>query len=221
MSSIYSTIYHNLCESKKYRIVEYVPGSGLHKHHIVPKHMGGEDEPFNFTYLTVREHIIAHFLLWKIYKEPNDLRAMNMLGANLTVTQRRVVGIWCRDNGIGFHGATPEQRREWALRGIESQKESGSKNSFYWWSTEKGRKERASIGGKASQQSGNAFNLQSLSKEDTIKNAKKGGKLSAKKPATNGTITKKFHTDEDRNAFLSTNPDWRIGQHWTNGMEKC
>jgi len=54
-----------------------------------------------------------------------------------------------------------------------------------------------------------------------LKNAKKGGKLSGKKPATNGTITKKFHTDEDRNAFLSTNPDWRIGQHWTNGMEKC
>jgi hypothetical protein len=111
--------------------------------------MGGTDDDENFTYLTPREHVIAHFLLWKVYKNPNDLRSMHMLGAELSVEQRRVVGIFCRDNQIGFFSAEKEDRDAWRARGIESQKNSGSENSFYFWSTEKGRKKRAAMGGKA------------------------------------------------------------------------
>jgi len=111
--------------------------------------MGGTDDETNFTYLTVREHVIAHFLLWKIHKNPNDLRSMNMLGANLTVAQRKSVGIFCRDNGIGFHSDkyTKEIREEWRAMGTDTQKQSGDTNSFYWWSTEDGRQKRASMGG--------------------------------------------------------------------------
>jgi hypothetical protein len=36
-------------------------------HHIIPKSMGGSDESDNITYLTAREHYLAHFLLWKIH----------------------------------------------------------------------------------------------------------------------------------------------------------
>lgn len=153
--SIYSTIYHNLCQQRTAMKEQYGPGSGLHCHHIIPKHSGGEDIEENYTYLTVREHIIAHFLLWKMYGNPNDLRSMKMLGAKLTPAQRRATGIFCRDNKIGFHGASEEQRREWRLNGFLSQKESGDTNSFYWWSTEEGRRKRASMGGKASIASGN------------------------------------------------------------------
>lgn len=169
-------IYMNLCESRKNRKNDYGPGSGLHAHHIIPRHMGGKDDVSNITYLTVKEHIFAHKLLWKINKNPNDLRAMYMLGANLTSEQRRVTGIFCRDNKIGFFGASPEERKEWRKKGIKSQKNSKSKKSFWWWSTSEGRKKRASMGGKAAQKSKNAWNLSKASEKDKKRIAKIGAK---------------------------------------------
>jgi len=145
---IYTRLYYNLCKNRSQLSEQWKLGSNLHRHHIVPKHSGGTDESSNFTYLTIREHIIAHFLLWKMYKNPNDLRSMKMLGARLTSEQRRVIGKWCRDNKIGIYGASEEQRLEWQRKGIKSQKAKQDKNSFWWWSTEEGRRQRASLGGK-------------------------------------------------------------------------
>ena len=71
-----------------------------------------------------------------------------MLGAELTYAQRKEVGIFCRDNKIGFHGASKEDRKKWSSMGMETQKNTNDSNSFYWWSTEQGRKKRASLGGK-------------------------------------------------------------------------
>lgn len=158
-------------------INEYCYGSGLHKHHILPKHMGGDDSDGNLTYLTVREHVIAHYLLWRIYKNVNDLRSMYMLGAKLTPLYRKRIGEFCRDNGIGIHGSTSAEKVEWGRRGLESQKRSGSKDTFYWWSTEDGRRERARLGGLASMRSGNNPKFQYwCSKEGQRKRASLGGK---------------------------------------------
>lgn len=145
---IYSSLYYSLCETRRQLKESWGPGSNLHQHHILPKHMGGNDDDQNLTYLSVREHIVAHFLLWKMHRNPNDLRAMKMLGAKLSVQYRKMIGIYCRDNKIGFHGATKQQRIEWCEKGLQTQKESEKKNTFYWWSTEEGRKKRASMGGK-------------------------------------------------------------------------
>ena len=38
-----------------------------HKHHIIPKHMGGTNDPSNLIELTVEEHAEAHKLLWEQY----------------------------------------------------------------------------------------------------------------------------------------------------------
>ena len=43
-----------------------------HKHHIVPKHMGGTDDPSNIVELTIQEHADAHNLLYALYKNPYD-----------------------------------------------------------------------------------------------------------------------------------------------------
>lgn len=175
--SIYSTIYYNLCNSRSKLKSKWCEGLNFHRHHIIPKHSGGSDEDHNFTYLTVREHIIAHYLLYKINKNPNDLRSMKMLGANLTHEQRRIVGIWCRDNNIGFHGATSEQKSKWQAKGMQTQKDSGDINSFYYWSTEEGRKKRASLGGKASLSSGNNKQFEYwMSPEGHKERASLGGK---------------------------------------------
>jgi len=37
----------------------------LHKHHIIPKHLGGTDDPSNLVELTVQEHAEAHRLLYE------------------------------------------------------------------------------------------------------------------------------------------------------------
>ena len=38
----------------------------LHKHHKIPKHSGGSDDPENIVYLTPEEHAEAHK---KLYEE--------------------------------------------------------------------------------------------------------------------------------------------------------
>lgn len=43
------------------------------KHHILPKCMGGGDEPENLVRLTPEEHFVAHQLLVKIYPEKRTL----------------------------------------------------------------------------------------------------------------------------------------------------
>jgi hypothetical protein len=112
--------------------------------------MDGQDDADNFTYLTPREHIIAHFLLWKIYGTVNDLRAMHMLGAELTYKQRRAVGRWCYDNKIGVHSDSYQFKQKDLEKGRATQKQEyenfGTKN-WYYWSTLDGRAERAKLGG--------------------------------------------------------------------------
>lgn len=47
-------------------------GEYLEKHHIVPRCLGGGDDPSNLVFLTARAHFIAHWLLHKIY--PEDIK---------------------------------------------------------------------------------------------------------------------------------------------------
>jgi hypothetical protein len=40
----------------------------VERHHILPKSLGGTNEVDNLVYLTARAHLVAHKLLYKIYK---------------------------------------------------------------------------------------------------------------------------------------------------------
>lgn len=46
-----------------------------HKHHIIPKHLGGSDDPTNLVELTIEEHAEAHRLLYEQYGRIQDKRA--------------------------------------------------------------------------------------------------------------------------------------------------
>jgi hypothetical protein len=208
---MFNRIYSNLCEGNKSRREDYKKYSGLHEHHIVPKHMGGTDDDCNLTYLNVREHIIAHYLLWKIYKNPNDLRSMKMLGANLSPQHRRITGEFCRDNKIGFFSIPVEERKEWRIRGIETQKQeylNDKVKNFYYWSTEEGRKERASLGGK--QRASKEFNYWA-SNQGRQERASLGGKAHKGKKVMHLPETKgwKRILPEDIDAKL--NEGWKFG----------
>lgn len=55
-----------------------------HKHHIIPKHMGGTDEPDNLIELSIEEHAEAHRKLWEQYKCWQDYLAWQGLAKLIT-----------------------------------------------------------------------------------------------------------------------------------------
>lgn len=46
-----------------------------HKHHIVPRHAGGTNDPSNLIELSVEEHAEAHKILWEKYNRYQDYYA--------------------------------------------------------------------------------------------------------------------------------------------------
>jgi len=56
----------------------------LHKHHIIPKHAGGTDDPSNLIYLTVEEHAEAHKKLWEEHGRWQDELAWKGLSKFIT-----------------------------------------------------------------------------------------------------------------------------------------
>lgn len=47
----------------------------MHKHHIIPKHMGGTDDPNNLLTVNVTLHAFLHKLLWEEHGNWQDLAA--------------------------------------------------------------------------------------------------------------------------------------------------
>ena len=52
---------------------------GKHKHHIIPRHAGGSNDPDNLVYLTVEEHAEAHKKLYEEYDRWEDNVAFKSL----------------------------------------------------------------------------------------------------------------------------------------------
>lgn len=59
----YQNIYHLLVSKRQ----QFLAEGYTERHHIIPRCMGGTNEPNNLVRLTAREHFIAHLLLAKIY----------------------------------------------------------------------------------------------------------------------------------------------------------
>ena len=55
-----------------------------HKHHIIPKHMGGSDDPENLVELTIEEHAEAHRKLYEEYGHQEDYLAWQGLAGLMT-----------------------------------------------------------------------------------------------------------------------------------------
>jgi len=63
-NQLYLTRYSTFINSCKLRT--YI--GYTENHHILPKSMGGSNEPSNMVKLSAREHFIAHWMLWKAYQ---------------------------------------------------------------------------------------------------------------------------------------------------------
>lgn len=74
----YQRIYESIISNAKTKTYyEY-----SEKHHIIPRCLGGNNNPDNIISLSYREHFLCHWLLCKIYPENKKLKAA--FGAMLT-----------------------------------------------------------------------------------------------------------------------------------------
>ncbi len=55
-----------------------------HKHHIIPKHMGGSNDPSNLVELTIEEHAEAHRKLYEEYGRWQDEIAWKALSGQIS-----------------------------------------------------------------------------------------------------------------------------------------
>jgi hypothetical protein len=71
----------------------------LHKHHIIPRHMGGLDHPNNLILLTVEQHAAAHKTLYEKYGKREDFLAWKSLSKQIGNEE-----IWLLRSSLGGHG---------------------------------------------------------------------------------------------------------------------
>ena len=73
----YLKVYNSIIENAKLDAPNRV-GVIVERHHIVPKCIGGTNDPSNIVALTPREHFICHWLLWKGYKHLHNSQSVKL-----------------------------------------------------------------------------------------------------------------------------------------------
>ena len=69
-----------------------------HRHHIIPRHAGGTDEPSNFVEVTVEEHAELHFARYLELGEVGDWLAFQALSGQASSEW------WELKSSLGFRG---------------------------------------------------------------------------------------------------------------------
>ena len=70
-----------------------------HKHHIVPRHMGGSNDPSNLKLVTVEQHAEEHRLLWEKHGKQQDYIAWQALSGNISREEARVEAVKAANTG--------------------------------------------------------------------------------------------------------------------------
>lgn len=137
------------------------------EHHIVPKYLGGADDSSNLIRLTYRQHILAHLLLYRKYRNIEDLTAYRLMKSLPTERKSiisKMIGERHKQSGyiytLGKHNAetgwineikTPESLRKGGLRAGQLAKESGQ---IYTIRTEEGSRKGGVTQGNRAKETG-------------------------------------------------------------------
>ena len=74
----YSRTYERLVDKARCRVLE--EGVYFERHHVIPRSLGGGDDPSNLVNVTAREHFIAHLLLTKCYEGQERVKMLHAFG---------------------------------------------------------------------------------------------------------------------------------------------
>ena len=105
-----------------------------HKHHIIPRYMGGPDTPENLVEVTVTQHAMFHFCNYQLWGNGEDFIAWRAISGQIDMTEAKKEaqvlnskrnGQKHKENGTGVCGLTPEERSEAGKKGAQKCKELG------------------------------------------------------------------------------------------------
>jgi len=118
----------------------------IHKHHIIPKHMGGSDDPSNIIELTIEEHAEAHKKLYEKYGKWEDKVAWLSLTKQITCAEAtRLAQSMANKNKTPNQINASNRNRQLALKAwtgcnhTEKTKKSISKSNKKYWGKLKDR----------------------------------------------------------------------------------
>lgn len=107
-----------------------------HKHHIIPKHMGGSDDPSNIVELTVEEHAEAHRKLYEEFGHLQDKLAWQGLLGLISTAE-----IVYTSQSEGMKGSkNPMYGKPAPNRGIKRPGVGGRKKGTKWSDEERQKK---------------------------------------------------------------------------------
>lgn len=64
-----------------------------HKHHIIPKHMGGDDSLENIVELSIEEHALEHKKLWEQFGKEEDFIAWKCLSGKSEEAEKQRINL--------------------------------------------------------------------------------------------------------------------------------
>lgn len=130
-----------------------------HIHHIIPKHMGGTDDPSNLIELTVEEHSQAHLRLYEQHGKKEDLCAYYMLsGKSQDPEFKKMI---CSLGGRALAKKRKESGEKWGFVLMNP-------DDLFVMRSKNGKKQ-----GKINAENGHMAKIQKLS--DPVAAGKKGG----------------------------------------------
>lgn len=94
-----------------------------HKHHLIPKHRGGSDDPSNLVEVTPTQHAMFHYCEWMLWGNVKDFCAYKMILGDVKNPEFR------RARNEAFKDIILEGGRKWRENNPDKVKESGVKGN--------------------------------------------------------------------------------------------
>jgi hypothetical protein len=112
MTPKYQRRYDDIIERAKRRVLDIY----REKHHILPRSLGGDNDPGNLVDLTYREHFLVHWLLVRIYDGAARWAMLAAFNAMTLPSGDRIISSWQFD-------AVKRARKNERLRRIHARRE--------------------------------------------------------------------------------------------------
>jgi|TARA_Y100000310_G_scaffold295508_1_gene326919 hypothetical protein len=189
-----------------------------HKHHVVPKHAGGDDSPDNLVELSIKEHALAHKKLFEEYRRWQDRVAwLSLMG--IMQDEERIYEIISNSN----KGNPSNWKMSKAQKEKLSKSRLGDKNPMHGKPAHNRGIKRPGIGGR---KKGTLWSDEERKKQESIRskdgyydylqNPERCKKISESNKGRKGAATgKKWYNNGVDEGYFNVNeqPDnWNLGR---------